>query len=518
MYIIRIIIAVIFFTYCPFVSRAQVTSADLQDILSSTDKMYGYGITAAKKVQQFYSFNGFKPVWLTYEGREVYNELSELIRNARYLALDPCDYSSGLSGEEDKCIVLTETIDSVILELKITDAAIRFFSDIANGNNDPSFSYDGLSYTPPDDFIPLRLFGSLHAKGLRKLADALNNSMPQVRSILAEIYIYLAAMKKPGFSEEIITSAKVAVSNPALCKKLYYLGCTDSLVTGGVDSVIVKALKKAQEKFDLLNDGVLRKTSIAELNIPLSERLSRLYRSVNYYRWLAMLTQWQPVIVVNIPAAYLKVYEKGEIKLEMRLIVGKPSTPTPTLTSRVTEVILYPYWIVPSSIIKNELLPTLRRNPGYINANNYQVLNKNGKVLDPGKINWKQVSASAFPYIIRQSTGCDNALGMIKLNFFNPYTVYLHDTPNKLLFMTKRRYYSHGCMRMEKPLELGHFILGDNRIAIDTLEEKGCLKNQSPIIVPAANKLPVIVWYNPADINAEGRIIFYEDIYKKFNN
>jgi murein L,D-transpeptidase YcbB/YkuD len=280
--------------------------------------------------------------------------------------------------------------------------------------------------------------------------------------------------------------------------------------------VVRKAVKKAQAKFDLLNDGVLRSTALEQLNMPLQARMDRLVISVNYYRWIRALVQSRPVILVNIPAAYLKVYKGNSVLLEMRMVVGKPSTPTPTLTSTVTEVILYPYWVVPHSIIANEMLPTLRSNPGYIDAGNYQVLDRRGKIVDHRKINWSAVSASNFPYIIRQSTGCDNALGLLKLNFYNPFTVYLHDTPSKSLFMTKRRYYSHGCMRMEKPMELGHMVLGNNQVAIDTLEDKGCLRNQSPVYVPAEHKMPVIVWYNPVDIDPRGQVVFYEDVYKRF--
>jgi murein L,D-transpeptidase YcbB/YkuD len=171
----------------------------------------------------------------------------------------------------------------------------------------------------------------------------------------------------------------------------------------------------------------------------------------------------------------------NEVVLEMRLVVGKPSTPTFSLASIVNEVIIYPYWHVPVSIATKELLPAIKRDPSFLEANNYQVLNKAGKIINPYSINWNALSRNYFPYTIRQGTGCDNSLGLLKLNFYNPFGAYLHDTPNKDLFKQNRRFFSHGCMRMEKPIELGHLVLINNNIAIDTLTEKGCLKNQSPI-------------------------------------
>ncbi|MES1213948.1 MAG: L,D-transpeptidase family protein [Bacteroidota bacterium] len=149
-------------------------------------------------------------------------------------------------------------------------------------------------------------------------------------------------------------------------------------------------------------------------------------------------------------------------------------------------------------------------------AGEFQVLNKSGKLVDPYSVDWQQYSTKNFPYLIRQSTGCDNSLGLLKLNFYSPYGVYLHDTPMKSLFMFNKRYFSHGCMRMEDPFKLGHLVLKNNPVAIDTLTEKGCLRNQSPVVVPADVQMPVVVWYNPAGTDSTGNVIFYEDVYKKF--
>jgi murein L,D-transpeptidase YcbB/YkuD len=297
---------------------------------------------------------------------------------------------------------------------------------------------------------------------------------------------------------------------------LYQLAIIDSAYTFMEEKVLKQKIKQAQQLFNLLADGAMRSTLLAELNVPLAERLQQLNLAVNYYRWLYCITREGPVIVVNIPATHLKVYHHDTVMLEMRMIVGKRSTPTPTLTSRVAEVILYPYWHVPYSIATQELLPAIKRNPAYIDQGNYQVLDRSGNIVDHYSVNWKALSRKNFPYIIRQSTGCDNALGLLKLNFYNPFGVYLHDTSNKNLFSLNKRFFSHGCMRMEKPMELGHLVLKYNQVAIDTLEQKGCLRNQSPVVVPADIHMPVIVWYNPVGLDAENRVQFYEDVYGKF--
>jgi murein L,D-transpeptidase YcbB/YkuD len=355
-------------------------------------------------------------------------------------------------------------------------------------------------------------------KELGKLLYVLQPPMAEVKVLRSAIVRLNKIIKDTTYREEPILSSKVSVTNKPLLRKLFCLGILDSLNKPLSDKSLQEKVKEGQKLFNLLDDGVLRSTYLQELNVPLTARLKQLSRAINYYRWLYCLTRKQPVVVVNIPAAYMKVYSEGNTIMEMRVIVGKPSTTTPTLASTITEVILYPYWMVPQSIATKELLPAIKRNPGYIDAHGYQVLNRQGRIMDPYSINWLALSSKNFPYLIRQSTGCDNALGLLKLNFHNPYSVYLHDTPSKSLFMLNKRFFSHGCMRMEKPTELAHLVMANNEIAIDTLTEKGCLRNQSPISIPAEVRLPVIVWYNTAGINTAGKIVYFEDVYHKFSS
>ena len=130
------------------------------------------------------------------------------------------------------------------------------------------------------------------------------------------------------------------------------------------DSILRTKVVEAQIQFNLQADGKVGPATLGELNVPISARIEQLNISLNYYRWLCCLIQDQSVIVVNIPAAYLKVYHNNNVILEMRMIVGKKTTPTPTLTSTVNEVILYPYWHVPYSIATKEILPILKQNSG----------------------------------------------------------------------------------------------------------------------------------------------------------
>lgn len=476
-------------------------------------------IHSEQDIREFYQVFQYRPAWTGDNNKEDLTYLLRLIDSAPYFGLDKNDYQSEFIAQYRGGLrYISGTDNRLEAEIRLTDAAIHFYRDIAFGNTTPSLSYAGLTYTPGCISVPWQLAKHLENNSIGKLIGVLHPPMPELLPLMTILDKWLNRIGDSTYKEETITSTKVNTSNKALLKKLFYLGLLDSLNGRIKDKEIKNKVKEAQQLFGLLNDGIIRKTFLKELNIPLTARIRQCNLSLNYYRWLYCLSRQQSVIVVNIPAAWLKVYHEGRVILDMKMVVGATTTPTPTLSSRISEVILYPYWTVPYSIATKELLPSIQRNPGYLDANGFQVLNSAGRVVDPGLVNWSALSPRHFPYTIRQSTGCDNSLGLLKLNFYNPFSVYLHDTPAKSLFMLSKRYFSHGCMRLEKPMELGYLVLQNNAMAIDTLEDKGCLRNQSPIVVPVDEQLPVVVWYNPAGLDAAGKPVFYEDIYRKFSS
>jgi L,D-transpeptidase YcbB len=492
-----------------FVTWGQITADRLQRLINTAEKVN-------MAVKEFYDQHHYQPAWLIQKEKnlKIFLEAAKL---SAAIGLQREDYQfSYFDSICNNTINLKSITDSLNTEISITDAAIHFYSDIAYGNTIPPLGYNGLNYTPRCQNISVLLAESVQANSLSLLPSLIAPPLPEIKALESKMGWFIHIITDRNFKEVNIGSTKVTHTNKALTTKLYQLGIIDSINKIIPDSILRQKVKEVQRQFNLMADGVLRSTIMQELNRPLSVRLKQLSISVNYYRWLYCLAQQQPVVVVNIPATYLKVYKSNEVILEMRMIVGAKATRTPTLTSIINEVILYPYWHVPYSIATKELLPAIKENPSYIDAGNFQVLNRAGKIMDPYSINWHAYSTKYFPFVIRQSTGCDNALGLLKLNFYNPFGVYLHDTPTKSLFMLNKRYFSHGCMRMEKPMELGHMVLKNNPLAIDTLEQKGCLRNQSPIIVPADTQMPVVVWYNPAGIDSTGRVLFFEDIYEKF--
>jgi L,D-transpeptidase YcbB len=494
-----------FIVLCLFMSFLNLQGWAQLPVKATIDQMVLRNSKAS--VESIYEQNHFQYIWMT---RPVARQqLMNLISSAADFALDEKTYQHDVLQKKIPASA-TSSRDSLISDIIMTDVAIQLFKDLKNGNRPPSFSYDGLKYSPDVSTIPAALLRALASHDLYQLAVNIQPASPAYLNML-EKFRHLKKASAQTESEVPVRSAKVNDQNLPLLARLYQLGITDTLVTRISEKELGEKIRSVQSLFSLLPDGTVRSTLLTELNVPLRVRIETLAQAINHYRWMHGMKRF--VGVVNIPSASLFIYRDGEMVFDSKLIVGKKATPTPTLSSTISEVILYPYWNVPHGIATKELLPSIKKNRGYLAAHNFQVLNKQGKVLDPYSINWHALSTANFPYLIRQSTGCDNSLGIVKFNFYNPFTVYLHDTPAKGLFLMNKRYFSHGCMRVEKPVEFGQLLLGRNRIAIDTLTLKGCLKSQAPKTVAVEEKLPLIVMYSTVWFDEQGRVRFFEDVY-----
>jgi murein L,D-transpeptidase YcbB/YkuD len=241
-------------------------------------------------------------------------------------------------------------------------------------------------------------------------------------------------------------------------------------------------------------------------------RISQL--KLNLERW--RLTKRYPsrYLRVNIPAYMLTVVEHDTVVLRSNVIVGKPENRTPLLESTVTSFIIYPYWHVPPSIAAKEILPAIQYDPAYVEKHNYDVLDRNGNVVDHTKINWLMLYDGNFPYVLRQRDGKENTLGIIKFLFNNNYNVYLHDTNGKRLFSKEMRALSHGCVRVQKATELAHFLVKDDSIYITPDDLDQYLSLQQRYRIDVRKPIPLFIQYFTVE-PGKGKLSFYQDIYKK---
>lgn len=466
-------------------------------------------------VKNIYQKIGYQYIW--FNNNTATNILQDIYIHSDNLGLNKEDYKL-IFFTENKIHSIKNKWDTINAEIKLTYTVVQFMHDYIFGNTVPNFGYNGLVININSaDIITNKLIDLITQNKITFSNLLINkNTLPEVNAIESMINKLTAINKYKTITDDNIKSNKLSLKNTSLINKLIQLGILDTIKEIISDSLLKQKIIEAQILFNQPLEFKISNRLRIELNVKISERIKRLKVSLNYYKWLywILMNSNEPVILINIPNTKMSVYNKKYILLEMKMVLGKYSSKTPTLTSRINNVILYPYWHVPYSIATKELLPKIKRNTSYLYGGNYQVLNSTGKIVDPNKINWQSLNRYYFPYTIRQSTGCDNSLGLIKLDFENPFGVYIHDTPSKNYFEEYRRYFSHGCMRMENPIEISKILLGKNHIAIDTLIEQGCLLNKSPVLVKAEIKSPVIVWYNLSGIDKSGKVVFYEDIYK----
>lgn len=275
------------------------------------------------------------------------------------------------------------------------------------------------------------------------------------------------------------------------------------------DAGLAQAILAFQRHHGLDPDAAVGRATLAALNVPVERRVAQI--ELNRKRLEALPAGLDGgYAVINIADQRLTVVDGGSVALVARVIVGKPSTRTPVFASRIDSVLFNPPWNVPVSIARNEILPRLRRDPGYLERENMIVL---GRPEDPyGRgIDWQTVSLGQFAARLRQLPGDGNALGRIKFDFPNPYSVYLHDTPAKALFQRTRRLFSHGCMRLENPLALALYLLspqGWDAAGIEAAIEAGATRQ-----VSLARPMPILVLYLTAFAGGEGALQFRDDVY-----
>jgi L,D-transpeptidase YcbB len=230
--------------------------------------------------------------------------------------------------------------------------------------------------------------------------------------------------------------------------------------------------------------------------------------AMNYRRYLTINKQPE-YLLVNIPETEAVYYRNSLPVMEMRVVVGSKKSPTPLIASYITSIVTFPHWNVPYTIAVTELLPKVRENENYLEQNNFEIVDSKGNPVDDADLNWSQYDARNFPYFFRQATGSDNSLGVLKFNIQNPYSIFLHSTSAPSSFNRDFRFLSHGCIRLEKPVELADALLrGD----LDMAELKSGKKDTESSIKKLPEKIQSFIIYSPVTVTG-GKIIFLRDVY-----
>jgi murein L,D-transpeptidase YcbB/YkuD len=281
------------------------------------------------------------------------------------------------------------------------------------------------------------------------------------------------------------------------------------------DATVALAVRRFQARHGLTDDAVVGQQTLHALNVPIQERIDQIIVNLERWRWLPE-DLGDYYIIVNIAGFRLDVVENETSILDMRVVVGQPYRRTPVFSDRIRYLVLSPYWEIPPSIAVRDKLPLVKRDPGYLATQGYELLSGWGdqeRAIDPAEVDWSRVTAQNFSYRMRQRPGPYNALGAVKFMFPNKFAVYLHDTPSRELFGQTARAFSSGCIRLERPFDLAELLLGDQadwtRSAIETAAGAG-----SEQTVRLTRPVPVHLLYWTAWTDPSGGVIqFRDDIY-----
>jgi murein L,D-transpeptidase YcbB/YkuD len=280
------------------------------------------------------------------------------------------------------------------------------------------------------------------------------------------------------------------------------------------EGALVDAVKNFQRRHGRDSNGRIDAQTLADLNVPLSRRIRQMQLTLERWRWLPETYQRAP-IVANIPEFRLRAYDKDfNIGVTMNVVVGKSyGHHTPVFSETMKYVVFRPYWEVPPSIIRAELIPHILRDPDYLAKKGFEIVDSRRSVVAEGSVTSEVLSQlRAGKLFIRQKPGPKNALGLVKFLFPNSYNVYMHDTPATEFFAKSRRDFSHGCIRLERPADLAAWVLRDNP-GWNPDRIRAAMNGNEPQQVNLAHPIPVLILYATVIVLEDGLVHFYDDIY-----
>ncbi len=413
----------------------------------------------------------------------------------------------------------------VRFDVELTVSAMRYVSDLHFGRINPRLYHFGLDIDRQEfdlsEFLRREL---VDAQDVHAVMETVEPPFPAYHETRTALNRYMQLAREDN-GEQLPAPAKAIKQGnsyagvPRLTRLLHLLGdlpAEDQSATSSAiyDGGLLKGVKHFQQRHGLDPTGLIDASTVKQLNVPLARRVEQLKLTLERWRWLPHQFK-RPPIVIDIPA--FRVYAASEdyqVDLSMNVIVGRAyQHKTPVFASQLKSVIFRPYWNVPLQIQRKELVPQIERNPSYLMENSYEIVDSRGEIVSDGEVNDEMLEKlRSGKLAIRQRPGPENALGLIKFEFPNPYDVYMHDTPAKHLFARSRRDFSHGCIRVEDAVALATWVLRDDPEW--TPENiRAAMNGEETLRVEVKNPIPVLILYGTAVVLENGVVQFYEDIY-----
>jgi L,D-transpeptidase YcbB len=481
-------------------------------------------------VADFYAISGDRLPWLstgkpTSQARALISELEQ----AEYKGLDPDDYDASAwdarASRLNSATVISDD-DLVRFDLALTVSAMRYVSDLHLGRANPNTYHTALDIGSTTfslaQFLHEQLVTSNDVSGA---IQTLEPPIPPYQRSLAALQTYIELARANSFQPLPVPAKPVKPGDtyaalPQLSRLLMQLGDLPQSTQPPGDQAnlysgsIVSAVKHFQDRHGLAPTGRIDVATFAELNTPLTQRVTQLQLALERWRWLPHQFA-RPPIVVNIPEFQLHaIDDENQSAIVMKIVVGKAlGHETPVLASAIDAVIFRPEWDVPYSIQAKEMIPDIKRKPGYLEKNSLEIVDHSGNLVTDSQVTPDLLAQlRSGKLAIRQKPGPDNSLGLIKFEFPNDFSVYMHGTPAMSLFSKSRRDFSHGCIRVEDPPKLAEWVLqGMPEWTPEKIAE--AMNGDETLRVKVAHPVPVLIIYTTAVASQDGEIHFFKDIY-----
>jgi len=481
-------------------------------------------------VNNFYELNGYSPWWVRgQEPTPQARQLIVLLVRSEQKGLSPDDYDG--PRWQDRIARLTlvavrpNESDAVKFDLALTVCAMRYISDLHSGRVNPkrvAFFLNG-EYKKYD----LAEFLRDHVANAADVSSALAQVEPQYpgyRRTIQALQRYIEFAKEDD-GEQLPSVKKSIVPGqfysgvPRVARFLRWVGdlppnvnvSSDHLI---YDGAVVSAVKNFQRRLGRDPNGLIDVQTLADLNVPLSRRVRQMQLVLERWRWLPSSFE-HPPLIVNIPEFLLRANDKDlNVQFTMKVVVGKAlGHSTPVFSETMEYIVFRPYWEVPPSITRAELIPHVIRDRNYLANKDLEVVDSHERVVTAGAVSTEVINELRTGRLsLRQKPGPKNSLGLVKFVFPNSYNVYMHDTPATEFFTKSRRDFSHGCIRLENPAELAAWVLRNN--AGWNMERiRAAMKGDAPQQVKLAQPIPVFIVYGTAVVTEDGIVHFYDDIY-----
>ena len=453
------------------------------------------------------------------------DSLFAFINSAQLFGLFPEDYhrdeikeirnrfSTDSLGKKDRKNVLLWTKAEILL----TDAFIHIIRDLYLGrlpNDSISLSKDSVL---TEEFLARQL-DEMNRQGFSAMISALEPRQRGYHLLKAGIKKFLDSAEYRSYTPVPYPEKDISKFTKALQSRLYEGGFISFDSVKADSAQLAEAVKSFQKKKGLAVDGRAGEATVRMMNVNDREKFIRIAISLDKYKKMPRQMP-SKYIWVNASANLLELVDQGEVKLRSKVICGKAKTRTPVLTSQISELITYPQWVPPPSIVSKEILPAVKRNPGYLARKGFRLVDSKGNTIDPYSVNWSRYG-SAIPYRIIQGSGDANALGIMKFVFNNKYSVYLHDTNQRYLFSSSNRSLSHGCVRVQEWEKLTWYLLRNDNLSEKSGQDnrvdsvKSWLSQKQKRSIALRNKVPLYIRYLTCE-GENGNIVFYDDVYSE---